>query len=75
MEALEHVVDAEDKVVRARHPKRAIGLEDAPSRLQSPDVSLEALPKPIGRIESLRPILRFRVFLGGDGANELEVVR
>ena len=36
---------AEDKVVCARHPKRAIGLEDAPSRLQSPDVSLEVLPE------------------------------
>ena len=32
-------------------------------------------PKPFERIESLRPLLRFRVFLGGDDANELEVMR
>jgi hypothetical protein len=31
--------------------------------------------KPIERTESLRPSLRFRVSLGGDGADEFEVVR
>jgi hypothetical protein len=30
---------------------------------------------PFERTELLLPNLRFRVFLGGDGANELEVVR
>jgi hypothetical protein len=35
-----------------------------------------SIPKPIERIESLRPTaLRFRVPLGGEGTNELEVVR
>jgi hypothetical protein len=33
-----------------------------------------SIPKPIERIESLRP-LRFRMLLGGDSADELEVVR
>jgi hypothetical protein len=32
-------------------------------------------PKPIGRIDSPCSALRFRVFLGGDSANELEVVK
>ncbi len=34
-----------------------------------------SFPNPFKRIESLRPALRFRVFLGADDANELEVVR
>jgi hypothetical protein len=33
------------------------------------------MSSPFERTELLLPILRFRVFLGGDGANELEVVR
>jgi hypothetical protein len=40
-----------------------------------PTCHSEYFSKPIGRIESLRPVLRFRVFLGGDGAIELEVMR
>jgi hypothetical protein len=31
--------------------------------------------KPLKRIESLRPALRFRVLLESDGVNEFEVVR
>jgi hypothetical protein len=30
---------------------------------------------PLERVESLRPALRFRVFLGRDDADELEVMR
>jgi hypothetical protein len=62
-------------VARAALPERTAGLKDAPGRKEPSDVLFEALPKPFERIESLRPVLRFRVLLRNDGANKLEVVR
>ena len=37
---LQREAEAEDDVVRARHPQRAVGLEDAPGRAQPPHVEL-----------------------------------
>jgi hypothetical protein len=41
---------------------------------KTPRIPLEALLKPIGRIESLCPPLRFRMLLHGDSANKLTFV-
>ncbi len=40
-----------------------------------PGIPLEVLLKPIGRIESLCPALRFRMPMGGDEVSKLEVLR
>ena len=40
VEALEGEAYAEDDVVRSRHPQGTVGLEEAPGRLQPPDVEL-----------------------------------
>ena len=62
--------------MKSRYPQRAVELEHTLDRTELPDLHSRSFPKPFERIESLRsPPLRFRVFLGGDGANELEVVR
>jgi hypothetical protein len=60
--------------VRARHPQRVGSLKEALDNTELLEIHSRSFPKPIGRIESLRPVLRFRVFLGGDGAIELEVM-
>ena len=70
---MEGEAHAEDDVVRARHPQRAGNLKEALGDTEVWELHSRSFPRPIGRIESLHS-LRFRVLLGGDGANELEVV-
>jgi hypothetical protein len=42
-EPLEGEAEAEDDVVGARHPQRALGLEDTPARAEPPHVELVVL--------------------------------
>jgi hypothetical protein len=72
---LQREAEAEDDVVRARNPQRAISFEHAPGSPEHLTLNPWSFSNPFERIESLPPVLCFRVFLGGDGANELEVVR
>jgi hypothetical protein len=74
LQLLQSGPDAEDDVVGARHPQRAVELESI--MLGSHRIPRHKyLWKPIERIESLRSILRFRVPLGGNGMGKLRVVR
>jgi hypothetical protein len=75
-EPLEREPEAVDDVVRTAHPQRADRLKEVLGYTELPDLHSGSFPKPIERIESLRPnLLHFRMSLGGKGAGELKLVR
>ncbi len=75
-EALQREAEAEDDVVRAADPERAVGLEYTPRLPQPTYVPLVVLFEPVLRAnrDTTPTRLRLRVLLGDDRASEPEVI-